>query len=174
MPESARQSDTLPNALPNALPDALADTPQPKPPLPTIESLTNESDFTPFMAPDVSPDMRNQAMKKLFTDPHYNIMDGLDTYIDDYGKPDPLPEGWLEMMNQSKTLRLFETKEEEAARLGAETLVPATPDQATHSAEDQQLAAPSDMRLTPGTDTEVASIALDPAAPMASPNESKG
>jgi len=45
-------------------------------------------------------------------------MDGLDIYIDDYGKPDPLPEGWLQLMNQSKTLHLFETAEEEAARLG--------------------------------------------------------
>ena len=38
--------------------------------------------------------------KTLFQDPHYNVMDGLDTYIDDYSKPDPLPEGWLEKMNQ--------------------------------------------------------------------------
>ena len=30
-------------------------------------------------------------MKKLFSDPHFNVMDGLDTYIDDYGKPDPIP-----------------------------------------------------------------------------------
>ncbi|MFN5027740.1 MAG: DUF3306 domain-containing protein [Burkholderiales bacterium] len=92
-------------------------------PLPSIESLTADSDFAPFMAKDVAPDMRNQAMKKLFTDPHYNVMDGLDIYIDDYGKPDPLPEGWLQLMNQSKTLHLFETAEEEAARLGKATVV---------------------------------------------------
>ena len=30
-------------------------------------------------------------MKKLFADPHYNVMDGLDVYIDDYSKPDPIP-----------------------------------------------------------------------------------
>jgi hypothetical protein len=75
------------------------------------------------MAKDVAPDMRNQAMKKLFADPHYNVMDGLDIYIDDYGKPDPLPEGWLQLMNQSKTLHLFETAEEEAARLGKAPVV---------------------------------------------------
>ncbi|MCA3043990.1 MAG: DUF3306 domain-containing protein [Rhodocyclaceae bacterium] len=92
-------------------------------PLPSIESLTADSDFAPFMAKDVAPDMRNQAMKKLFADPHYNVMDGLDIYIDDYGKPDPLPEGWLQLMNQSKTLHLFETAEEEAARLGKATVV---------------------------------------------------
>jgi hypothetical protein len=33
--------------------------------------------------------VRNAALKKLFTDPHFNVMDGLDVYIDDYGKPDP-------------------------------------------------------------------------------------
>jgi hypothetical protein len=102
--------------------DRPADPPQPVQ-LPTIESLTADSDFTPFMAKDVAPDMRNQAMKKLFADPHYNVMDGLDIYIDDYGKPDPLPEGWLQLMNQSKTLHLFETAEEEAARLGTAPVV---------------------------------------------------
>lgn len=160
VPESARQSGTLPGAT------------EATPPLPTIESLTNESDFTPFMATDVPPDMRNQAMKKLFTDPHYNIMDGLDTYIDDYGKPDPLPEGWLQMMNQSKTLRLFETKEEEAARLGAETLVPATPDQVARPADHQQLPAPDDVRPTPGTDAVVTPTEIEPA-PRPPPAESR-
>jgi len=164
MPESAGQSDTLP--------DALSDTAQPKSPLPAIESLTNESDFTPFMARDVSPEMRNQAMKKLFTDPHYNIMDGLDTYIDDYGKPDPLPEGWLQMMNQSKTLRLFETKEEEAARLGAEALVPATPDKAAPPAADQQLPAPDNVRPILGTDAVVTPTEIEPA-PRPPPAESR-
>ena len=37
------------------------------------------------------PRSSNAAMKKLFTDPHFNVMDGLDIYIDDYRKPDPLP-----------------------------------------------------------------------------------
>jgi len=161
MPESAGQSDTLP------------DTAQPKSPLPTIESLTNESDFTPFMARDVSPEMRNQAMKKLFTDPHYNIMDGLDTYIDDYGKPDPLPEGWLQMMNQSKTLRLFETKEEEAARLGVDTHKPASPDQASRAADEQRSTTTSDdVRLVEGADVELAPTELDPPPLAPPPTES--
>ncbi|WP_309246525.1 DUF3306 domain-containing protein [Ramlibacter montanisoli] len=64
------------------------------PPLPTLadtESLTKDSDFTRFVQPGVSPEVKNAAMKKLFADPHFNVMDGLDTYIDDYGKPDPIP-----------------------------------------------------------------------------------
>jgi hypothetical protein len=52
------------------------------------------------MASDVAPELRSRALKKLFTDPHFNVMDGLDTYIDDYGKPDPIPESWYGRMNR--------------------------------------------------------------------------
>jgi hypothetical protein len=55
---------------------------------PTLEDVA-ESDYARFVAGDVDPGVRNAAMKKLFTDPHFNVMDGLDTYIDDYGIPDP-------------------------------------------------------------------------------------
>jgi hypothetical protein len=86
---------------PVATKDAVA-TPQPgaPQPLPPVESLTPESDFTPFMAHEVDEGVRRQALKALFSDPRFNVMDGLDVYIDDYSKPDPLPEGWLEKLNQ--------------------------------------------------------------------------
>lgn len=85
------------------------------PPLPAVESLTAESDFSPFMAKDVDPGIRNEAMKKLFTDTHYRFenMDKLDIYIDDYSKPDPIPLSMLKLMNQSRTLGLFDTPDEE-------------------------------------------------------------
>jgi hypothetical protein len=78
-----------------------------------VESLTPESDFRPFLKPDVDPALKNQALKALFKDPHFNIMDGLDIYIDDYSKPDPIPESMLRQLNQSKMLRLFEDEEKE-------------------------------------------------------------
>jgi hypothetical protein len=60
-------------------------------------------------------------------------MDGLDVYIDDYSKPDPLPEGWLEKMNQVARLGEYKAPVEEAAPEGAqvdgaaaETAEPAT------------------------------------------------
>ena len=84
---------------------------EPAPPLPTLDDvkqLTSQSDFSPFVARDVAPDVRNAAMKKLFTDPHYNVMDGLDIYIDDYSKPDPLPESMLRQMASAKFLNLFD------------------------------------------------------------------
>lgn len=70
--------------------------------------LTKDSDFKPFMAGDVGPEVRNAAMKKLFADPHFNVMDGLDIYIDDYSKSDPIPESMLRQMASAKFLKLFE------------------------------------------------------------------
>ncbi|MES1977930.1 MAG: DUF3306 domain-containing protein [Pseudomonadota bacterium] len=80
--------------------------------------LTKDSDFKPFMARGVGSAVRNAAMKKLFADPHFNVMDGLDTYIDDYSIPDPIPEAMLREMNGSKFLKLFDDvpdKDHEAA-----------------------------------------------------------
>jgi hypothetical protein len=76
--------------------------------LPPVESLTPESDFRPFMKPDVDPAVRNQAMKSLFRDPHFNVMDMMDVYVDDYSKPDPIPESMLRQMTQSRMLNLFD------------------------------------------------------------------
>ena len=74
--------------------------------------LTKDSDFKPFMAGDVTPDVRNAAMKQLFTDPHFNVMDGLDIYIDDYSKSDPIPESMLRQMTSAKFLNLFDDEED--------------------------------------------------------------
>ena len=73
-----------------------------------------DPDFSAFMRPDVDPAVQQAALKKMFTDPHFNIMDGLDIYIDDYSKPDPLPPGMLERMAQSDMLNLFRKSSEES------------------------------------------------------------
>jgi hypothetical protein len=73
-------------------------------------------DFSAFMRPDVDPAVQQAALKKMFTDPHFNVMDGLDIYIDDYSKPDPLPQGMLERMVQSDMLNLFRKKTEVVAK----------------------------------------------------------
>lgn len=85
--------------------------------------LTKDSDFKPFMAGDVTPDVRNAAMKQLFADPHFNVMDGLDIYIDDYSKSDPIPESMLRQMTSAKFLNLFDDdkdKEKEKNKSSAE------------------------------------------------------
>lgn len=73
-----------------------------------VKSLTPQSDFTPFVARGVDPEVKNAAVKKLFADPHFNVMDGLDTYIDDYSKPDPLPASMLRKMASAQFLKLFD------------------------------------------------------------------
>ena len=80
----------------------------PPPTLDDVAGLTRESDYSRFVAGDVEPGVKNAAMKKLFSDPHFNVMDGLDVYIDDYGKPDPLPPGMLRQLAQSQLLGLFD------------------------------------------------------------------
>jgi hypothetical protein len=66
-------------------------------PLPPIESLTIDSEFAAFFRPDVAEATKRAALKQLFRDPRFNIMDGLDVYIDDYTQPDPISP---EMMKQ--------------------------------------------------------------------------
>ena len=75
--------------------------------------LTKDSDFKPFMASNVGPEVRNAAMKKLFADPHFNVMDGLDIYIDDYSISEPIPEAMLRQMTSAKFLKLFDDEEED-------------------------------------------------------------
>ena len=90
------------------------------PPLPTLDDVAKidrfDPDFSAFMKPDVDPAVQQAALKKMFTDPHFNIMDGLDIYIDDYSKPDPLPPGMLERMVQSDMLKLFSKSVEEPVK----------------------------------------------------------
>ena len=120
----------------------------PPPTLGDVALLTRESDYSRFVAPGVDSGVRNAAMKKLFTDPHFNVMDGLDTYIDDYGKPDPIPESMLRMMRQSKFLGLFDDDKHEA------------PDQVTRSAAVNDVPPPERPAIdTPPTATRSMAMA---------------
>lgn len=99
-----------------AQPAAAPVPPEPAaPPLPTLQdaqSLSMDSDFKPFASRAVAPEVRNAAMKKLFTDPHFNVMDGLDIYIDDYTQPDPLPAAMLKQMASAQFMGLVEEESE--------------------------------------------------------------
>jgi hypothetical protein len=86
---------------------------QPGPTLDDVRALTADSSYAPFVARDVAPDVRNAAMKKLFADPHYQVMDGLDIYIDDYAQPSPLPASMLAQMASAQFLKLVDPPESE-------------------------------------------------------------
>ena len=108
VPEAATQR--LPEVPPQGLPASAE-----RPPAPTLEdvaALAPGDEVSRFVARGVDETVKRAALKKLFADPHYNIMDGLDTYIDDYSIADPIPEAMLRQMNQSKFLGLFDHEEE--------------------------------------------------------------
>jgi hypothetical protein len=120
-PPRVQAAELVPE-VPTALPSGTAVAPvqnaaapatkrEPLPTMADVQALTNESDFKPFVARNVDPEVRNAAMKKLFADPHYNVMDRLDIYIDDYSQPDPLPESMLRQMASAKFLNLFDDDE---------------------------------------------------------------
>jgi hypothetical protein len=101
------------------------------------------------MRPDVDPATRAGALKKLFGDPHFNTMDRLDVYIDDYSIPDPIPAAVLKTLSGARMLGLFEDEEKkaeapqpapEAAAL--EEPAPAAPDAPTPLAEAPQPVEP--------------------------------
>lgn len=75
------------------------------PELPAIDSLRGlASDYRDFLRPEVDEETRRAALKRLFADPHFNRMDGLDVYIDDYSQPDPIPAAMLRTLEHAKDM----------------------------------------------------------------------
>lgn len=136
-PEQAVATASPPPALPPVAAPAPAEAAAAPPP-PTLDDVAqlpaDAADFSRFVARGVQPDVRNAALKKLFADPHFNVMDGLDIYIDDYGKPDPLPASMLRQMVQGRFLGLFADEDEatdpaaSAPESPAHNLAPLPPD----------------------------------------------
>jgi Protein of unknown function (DUF3306) len=114
-------------------------------PLPTLEdvkALTGESDFSRFAAPGVAPEVKNAALKKLFSDPHYNVMDRLDVYIDDYSQPDPMPNSMVRQLASVKFLGLFAPKAEAEPARDAPVVVDSPTAQTVAQSEGEPLAVP--------------------------------
>jgi hypothetical protein len=78
--------------------------PQVLPQMEDVDKLHDDSDFSAFMNEGVDEAVKRSAMKKLFSNPHFNVMDGLDIYISDYSLADPLPPGMLASLRHAETL----------------------------------------------------------------------
>jgi hypothetical protein len=52
--------------------------------MPPLESLTEESDYSGFLSPEVTEQLRQQALQKLFRSACFNVCDGLDDYAEDF------------------------------------------------------------------------------------------
>lgn len=74
------------------------------PTLDDVAELDASSDFSPFVAQGVDDVVKRLALKKLFSDPRFNIMDGLDTYIEDYNTFVPMTTVMVAELNHAKLL----------------------------------------------------------------------
>ncbi|MGZ5270809.1 MAG: DUF3306 domain-containing protein [Ramlibacter sp.] len=117
LPPAAERAVPLPSAEERTTGAPVAEPAAPLPTLEDVAGLTPDADFRRFVARGVAPEVRNAALKKLFADPHFNVMDRLDVYIDDYSQPDPIPESMLRQLASARFLGLFreEAREGEAA-----------------------------------------------------------
>ena len=93
-----------------ALPAAAAPPEPAAAPVQAELEASTTPEYREYFDPKVDEALRRVALKKLFSDPHYNVMDGLDTYIDDYSKPDPLPASIARQLAQSAFLGFVEPK----------------------------------------------------------------
>ena len=93
-------------------------------PLPTLEDaarLTPDADFSAFVAKGVDQSVRRLALKKLFADPNFAVMDGLDIYIADYNKAAPLTDAMLASLRHAPGVlnRLLGEDEDQQAEVQA-------------------------------------------------------
>ena len=93
--------------------------------LPSLDSLHGlQSDYLDFMQPKVAQQLKRAALKKLFADPHFNVIDRFEAYSEDYTQADPIPAAMLRGLNQAKGL-LFphdDPKEDSTSPSGADPL----------------------------------------------------
>jgi hypothetical protein len=169
-PRSPEPSPDLPGPVSKAAHAAPEADEAPLPGLEDAQALDPSSDFQPFMRRGVSPDVRNVAMKKLFADPHFNVMDGLDIYIGDYTQPDPLPTGMLEQMVGAQFLNLVPPTEAKSQGAGAPVDAKENPDQSPQTQQAPPVVAQSPDSAAPmavtHTDHDHTDLQLqpDPAA----------
>jgi Protein of unknown function (DUF3306) len=118
----AREAEAAP-AAPPAAPSPAQDEP---PELPALDQLTIDSDYRGFFHPKVGEDVRRNALRKLFSDPQFNVMDGLDVYIDDYSKSEPIPAAMLAGLKHAQRIIEWaaETDEEAAVRRSVPPVLP--------------------------------------------------
>lgn len=58
--------------------------------MPPLETLNFHSDYSPFFSTNVSAELRTAALRKLFHQPEFNVIDQLDDYCDDFTQFAPL------------------------------------------------------------------------------------
>ena len=148
-------------------PEKIADKPvdpaTPPPELPPLDKLTFDSDYRDFFHPKVSEDVRRAALKKLFGDPRFNVMDGLDTYIDDYSKSDPIPPEMLAGLRQAQNILQWAKEDKEQRER----------EQQARARKTQALDPPAEQPAAAGPPASVPDAVRVPADGASKPTESQ-
>ncbi len=69
---------------------------------PPLESLNFESDYRGFLGDKVDEGLKRAALKKLFHTEHFNTMDGLDVYTEDFSVFEPMSRSMVEQLAHSR------------------------------------------------------------------------
>jgi hypothetical protein len=154
-------------------------SPDEAPPLPPVESLDFDSDFTRFLAPKVDETVKRQALRKLFNDPRLNVMDGLDVYIDDYSKFEPIPDDVVAKLQHARYI--FDPPRTRVNEAGHVEDVPDEPPPGPVASTDAQAVATATGHddaganaAAPGTDVATTTDASAPSSDDAPPPQQAG
>ena len=151
---TADAASPQPVAPPAIAPDPPGDTgtaahaAEPPPTRAELDVLDHRADLSRFIARGVDEDLRRAALRKLFADPQFNVMDGLDVYVDDYNAPSPMPPAVLRRLQQAAALGLAAVDDMEEAPEPARTADPVRADDAPGAQNAEHDATESPLRPT--------------------------
>jgi hypothetical protein len=120
--------------------------------LPPLDTLNEESDFGAFMRAGVDPDLRRLALRKMFRNPKYGVVDELDPFRADFAAFTPLGDIVTADM-----------------KFHAERLLRKEMEKAAEAAEDAGTSSPEAGEAEAGESTDVR--AADAAAESAAEDE---
>jgi hypothetical protein len=95
-----------------------ASAPRELPPLESLKGLASE--YTEFLKPGVGENLRRSALKKLFSDPHFENFERFEAYCEDFTQGEPIPLAMLKTLEHAKGL-LFDDEEKKDPHAVAET-----------------------------------------------------
>jgi len=119
----------------------------PPPELPPVDSLTPESDFSAFMHEQVDEKLRRAALRKLFSDPAFNVVDGLDDYAEDFNQLETLAAGAAAGLEHAKRTLFGEAESQAPTETEAEANAApaaATPEGEATDAAGSETSTPDD------------------------------
>lgn len=136
--------------------------------MPPIDTLTEESDFSGFMSSGVSDELRNLALRKLFSAPSFNIRDGLDEYDEDYTYFEKLGDIVTADMKHQMELEEAAKKERQTDGESADESVSATTPASEEDSEQAEAETEIEMseKDIAESDAPISDVDLEPQEPI--------